>query len=94
MIKLQNRFRLSAYGGPTVYGLLQTAYNQGIPAFYLWEEPLTQYGFGRKLLRGVATTFDGDSHIDSEFTTRNDDCKGFLHNLSFPIPEGEIVFSE
>jgi cyanophycin synthetase len=94
LIKLQNRFRLSAYGGPTVYALLRTAYNQVIPAFYLWEEGLMQYGFGRKLVRGVATTFDGYSHIDSEFTTRKDDCKGFLHNFSFPIPEGEIVFSE
>lgn len=94
LIKLQKRFRLSAYGGPTVYALLRTAYNQGIPAFYLWEEGLMQYGFGRKLVRGVATTFDGDSHIDSEFTTRKDDCKGFLYNLSFPIPEGEIVVSE
>ena len=94
LIKLQNRFRLSAYGGPTVYALLRTAYNQVIPAFYLWEEGLMEYGFGRKLVRGVATTFDGYSHIDSEFTTRKDDCKGFLHNLSFPIPEGEIVFSE
>jgi cyanophycin synthetase len=94
LIKLQNRFRLSAYAGPTVYALLRTAYNQVIPAFYLWEEGLMQYGFGRKLVRGVATTFDGYSHIDSEFTTRKDDCKGFLHNLIFPIPEGEIVFSE
>ncbi|MGM3307941.1 acetate--CoA ligase family protein [Anabaena sp. WFMT] len=94
LIKLQNRFRLSAYGGPTVYALFQTAYNQGIPAFYLWEEGLMQYGFGRKLVRGVATTFDSDSHIDSEFSTRKDDCKEFLHKLGFPIPEGEIVFSE
>ena len=94
LIKLQNRFRLSAYGGPTVYALLRTAYNRVIPAFYLWEEGLMQYGFGRKLVRGVATTFDGYSHIDSEFTTPKDDCKGFLHNLSFPIPEGEIVFFE
>ncbi|AFZ59933.1 cyanophycin synthetase [Anabaena cylindrica FACHB-243] len=94
LIKLQNRFRLSAYGGPTVYALFQTAYNQGIPAFYLWEEGLMQYGFGRKLVRGVATTFDSDSHIDSEFSTRKDDCKEFLHKLGFPIPEGKIVFSE
>jgi cyanophycin synthetase len=92
--KLQNRFRLSAYGGPTVYALFQTAYYQGIPAFYLWEEGLMQYGFGKKLVRGVATTFDSDSHIDSEFTTRKDDCKDFLHKLSFPIPVGEIVVSE
>jgi cyanophycin synthetase len=94
LIRLQNRFRLSVYGGPTVYALYRTAYNQGIPAFYLWEEGLMQYGFGKKLVRGVATTFNGDSHIDSEFTTRKDDCKDFLHKLSFPIPEGEIVVSE
>ncbi|MBD2666845.1 RimK domain protein ATP-grasp [Richelia sinica FACHB-800] len=92
--KLQNRFRYSVYGGPTVYALLRTASKQGIPTFYLWEEGLMQYGHGRKLVRGVATTFDTDSHIDSEFTTRKDDCKAFLQSLGFPVPQGEIVTSE
>ncbi|MEH2302213.1 MAG: acetate--CoA ligase family protein [Nostoc sp.] len=94
LVKLQNRFRASVYGGPTVYALLRTAYEIGIPAFYLWEEGLMQYGLGKKQVRGVATTFNCDSHLDSEFTTRKDDCKAFLKTLGFPVPEGNIVFSE
>lgn len=94
LVRLQNRYRISVYGGPTVYALLRTAYEKGIPAFYLWEEGLMQYGHGKKLVRGVATTFDSDSHLDSEFTTRKDDCKAFLKALGFPVPEGDIVISE
>jgi cyanophycin synthetase len=94
LVRLQNKFRESVYGGPTVYALLETAYEQGIPTFYLWEEGLMQYGYGKKQVRGVATTFDGDSHLDSEFTTRKDDCKEFLKTLGFPVPEGDIVTSE
>jgi cyanophycin synthetase len=88
---LQNKFRLSVYGGPTVYALLRTADVKGIPTFYLWDEGLMQYGYGKKLIRGIATTFDSDSHIDSDFTTRKDDCKAFLGTLGFPVPRGEIV---
>lgn len=91
---LQNRFRLSVYGGPTVYALLRTADKKGIPAFYLWEEGLMQYGYGKKQVRGVATTFDCDSHVDSDFTTRKDDCKAFLRTLGFPVPKGDIVVTE
>jgi cyanophycin synthetase len=91
---LQNRFRLSVYGGPTVYALLRTADKKGIPAFYLWEEGLMQYGYGKKQIRGVATTFDCDSHLDSDFTTRKDDCKAFLRTLGFPVPKGDIVVTE
>ncbi|OYD95399.1 cyanophycin synthetase [Nostoc sp. 'Peltigera membranacea cyanobiont' 210A] len=94
LVKLQDRFRASVYGGPTVYALLRTAYEKGIPAFYLWEEGLMQYGLGKNHVRGVATTFNCDSHLDSEFTTRKDDCKAFLKTLGFPVPEGSIVFSE
>ncbi|MBH8566336.1 cyanophycin synthetase [Nostoc sp. CENA67] len=94
LVKLQNRFRQSVYGGPTVYALLRTAYEKGIPCFYLWEEGLMQYGLGRKQIRGVATTFNCDSHLDSDFTTRKDDCKAFLNTLGFPVPKGEIVISE
>jgi cyanophycin synthetase len=90
---LQNLFRRSVYGGPTVYALLRTACDKRIPAFYLWEEGLMQYGYGRKQVRGVATTFDGDSHLDSDFTTRKDDCKAFLHTLGFPVPTGNVVVS-
>ncbi len=91
---LQQIFRKSVYGGPTNYALLRTAYKKNIPTFYLWEEGLTQYGYGKKQVRGAATTFDRDSHLDSDFTTRKDDCKDFLNNLGFPVPEGDIVLSE
>ncbi|MFQ4138421.1 cyanophycin synthetase [Nodosilinea sp. PGN35] len=87
----QRVFRQSVYGGPTVYALLRTAHAKGIPTFYLWDEGLMQYGYGKKLVRGVATTFDTDSHLDSDFTTRKDDCKAFLGTLGFPVPQGEIV---
>ncbi len=87
----QELFRQSVYGGPTVYALLRTAYEKGIPTFYLWDERLMQYGYGKKLVRGVATTFDTDSHLDSDFTTRKDECKAFLSTLGFPVPRGEIV---
>ncbi|KJH72874.1 ATP-binding protein [Aliterella atlantica] len=88
---IQDIFRRSVYGGPTVYALLRTAAQKGIPAFYLWDEGLMQYGYGKKHIRGIATTFDCDSHLDSDFTTRKDDCKAFLHTLGFPVPQGSIV---
>ncbi len=94
MRSLQNRFRQSVYGGPTVYTLLRTAYEKGIPTFYLWEEGLMQYGYGKKQVRGVATTFDCDAHLDSDFSTRKDDCKAFLNTLGFPVPQGDIVATE
>ncbi|MDF5713654.1 MAG: cyanophycin synthetase [Rhizonema sp. NSF051] len=94
MITLQKRFRDSVYGGPTVYTLLRTAAHKGIPTFYLPNEGLMQYGYGRKQVRGIATTFDCDSHVDSDFTTRKDDCKAFLKTLGFPVPNGDIVVSE
>ncbi|MGH7998863.1 MAG: cyanophycin synthetase, partial [Brasilonema sp.] len=87
----QSKFRQSVYGGPTVYALLRTADIKGIPTFYLWDEGLTQYGYGKKQVRGVATTFDCDSHLDSDFTTRKDDCKAFLKTIGFPVPKGDIV---
>lgn len=90
---LQNKFRQSVYGGPTVYALLRKADEKAIPTFYLWDEGLMQYGYGRKQVRGVATTFDSDSHLDSDFTTRKDDCKAFLATLGFPVPIGDIVTS-
>jgi cyanophycin synthetase len=90
---LQQAFRSSVYGGPTVYALLKTAITKNIPAFYLWDEGLMQYGYGKKQVRGIATTFDGDSHIDSDFTTRKDDCKAFLETLGFPVPQGRVVYT-
>ena len=70
---LQQVFRNSVYGGPTVYALLRSANAKKIPSFYLWDERLMQYGYGKKQIRGVATTFDTDSHLDSDFTTQKDD---------------------
>lgn len=90
---LQGAFRHSVYGGPTVYALLRTAHEREIPTFYLWDEGLMQYGYGRKQVRGIATTFDWDSHLDSDFTTNKEDCKRFLNTLGFPVPKGEVVFS-
>jgi cyanophycin synthetase len=90
---LQGVFRQSVYGGPTVYALLRTAYERDIPTFYLWDEGLMQYSYGRKQVRGIATTFDCDSHLDSDFTTNKEDCKRFLSQLGFPVPKGEVVFS-
>ncbi len=91
--ELQDSFNQSVYGGPTVYALLRTAYNKGIPTFYLWDEGLMQYGYGKKQIRGVATTFNSDSHLDSDFATRKDDCKTFLSTLGFPVPKGDIAFT-
>ncbi|HEY9880807.1 MAG TPA: acetate--CoA ligase family protein [Leptolyngbyaceae cyanobacterium] len=90
---LQTQFRRSVYGGPTAYALLRTADQLCIPAFYLWDEGLMQYGYGKKQVRGIATTFDPDSHLDSDFTTRKDDCKAFLETLGFPVPKGAIVYT-
>jgi len=90
---LQQVFRNSVYGGPTVYALLRSASAKTIPSFYLWDERLMQYGYGKKQIRGVATTFDTDSHLDSDFTTQKDDCKRFLAELGFPVPQGDIVYS-
>lgn len=94
LLTLQRQFRRSVYGGPTIYSLLRTAYEKGIPTFYLWEEGLMQYGYGKNQVRGVATTFNCDSHLDSDFTTRKDDCKTFLKNIGLPIPDGDIVWSQ
>jgi cyanophycin synthetase len=91
--RLQERFRESVYGGPTSYALLRSAYFKGIPTFYLAEERLIQYGYGKYQVRGIATTFSSDSHLDSDFTTQKDDCKEFLANCGFPIPQGKTVDS-
>lgn len=90
---LQGLFRQSVFGGPTIYALLRTAHKKELPAFYLWDEGLMQYGYGKQQIRGVATTFHTDSHLDSDFTTRKDDCKVFLETLGFPVPRGEVVLS-
>lgn len=90
---LQERFRRSPYGGPTSYALLRAAYEREIPTFYLPEERLMQYGYGKYQVRGISTTFDGDSHLDSDFTTFKDDCKDFLARCGFPVPQGAVVSS-
>ncbi|WP_036483037.1 cyanophycin synthetase [Myxosarcina sp. GI1] len=93
IVSLQQVFRSSVYGGPTVYALLRSANAKKIPAFYLWDERLMQYGYGKQQIRGIATTFDADSHLDSDFTTLKDDCKRFLAELGFPVPQGDVVVS-
>jgi cyanophycin synthetase len=40
IVALQNIFRQSVYGGPTVYSLMRSASQKGIPVFYLWDEGL------------------------------------------------------
>ncbi len=92
--QLQDIFSSSPYGGPTSYAILKAAHLQKIPFFYLTEERLIQYGYGKLQIRGMGTTFDVDSHLDSDFTTQKDDCKDFLANCGFPIPQGEVVYSE
>lgn len=92
--RLQEIFAHSPYGGPTTYSILKAAYLQKIPFFYLPEERLIQYGYGKHHIKGMGTTFDVDSHLDSDFTTLKDDCKDFLANCGFPIPKGEVVYDE
>jgi len=89
---LQNSFSRSVFGGPTSYSLLKAAAKKSIPVTYLWDEGVFQYGYGKNMIRGIATTFDTDSHVDSDFTCRKDDCKAFLAEYGFPVPEGEVVF--
>ncbi|MFO1038621.1 MAG: hypothetical protein U1E45_17425 [Geminicoccaceae bacterium] len=94
MARIQHIFNRSAFGGPTTYALLQAAHRQGVPTLYLRDEGLMQYGYGRKQVRGVSTTFSTDSQLDSDFTTRKDDCKAFLTRLGFPAPHGDVVTTE
>ena len=91
---LQDRFRRSIYGGPTSYALLRAAQKRNIPTFYLADERLIQYGYGKYQVRGISTTFDTDSHLDSDFTTFKDDCKEFLGRCGFPVPRGSVVYSK
>ena len=91
MAKLQALFNRSPFGGPTTYALLRTADARGIPTVYRRDEGLMQYGYGRRQVRGVSTTFSTDSQLDSDFTTRKDDCKAFLGRLGFPVPKGDVV---
>ena len=91
MAKLQAVFNRSPFGGPTTYALLSAAAARGIPTTYLRAEGLIQYGYGRRQVRGVSTTFSTDSQLDSGFTTRKDDCKAFLGRLGFPVPRGDVV---
>lgn len=89
---LQESFSRSVFGGPTSYSLIKAAAKKGIPVTYLWDEGLFQYGYGKNMIRGIATTFDSDSHVDSDFTCRKDDCKAFMSEYGFPVPEGDVVY--
>lgn len=90
---LQHKFGNSIYGNPTIYSLLNTAYQMDIPTFLIWEEGLIQYGYGKYQIRGLSTIFDCDSLLDSDLTTQKDDSKDFLVNLGFPVPKGKIVYT-
>ena len=90
--ELQDSFSSSVFGGPTTYSLIRAAFLKNIPVTYLWDEGLMQYGYGKNMVRGMATTFDSDSHLDSDLTTRKDDCKAFLSEYGFPVPEGDVVY--
>lgn len=93
LASLQRQFRDSIYGDPTVYSLLRAADALKIPSFFLWEEGLMQYGYGKYQVRSLSTIFDSDSLLDSDLTTQKDDCKDFLHRLGFPVPQGKIVYT-
>jgi cyanophycin synthetase len=92
LLKLQELFSNSIYGGPTHYSLIRSAYYKNIPTFFLPSESLIQYGYGKYQVRGFSTTFNCDSHLDSDFTTQKDDCKAFLESAGFPVPKGQIVY--
>lgn len=92
-VELQESFSNSVYGGPSTYSLIRAAHKRGIPTTYLWDEGLVQYGYGSRQVRGASTTFDRDSQLDSDFTTRKDDCKLFLEEYGYPVPTGEVVES-
>ena len=94
MAELQRTFQRSPFGGPTTLALLRAADQRGIPTFHLGDEGLVQYGYGRRQVRGASTTFSTDSQLDSDFTTRKDDCKAFLHRLGLPVPRGDVATSE
>jgi len=46
---------------------------KGIPTFICGTKDSCNTAMGKQV-RGIATTFDGDSHLDLNFTTRKDDC--------------------
>ena len=91
--RLREGFGDSVFGGPTTYALWRSAVTHDVPVRYLWDEGLVQYGYGRRSTRGASTTFDRDSQLDSDFTTRKDDCKAFLDTFGFPTPSGVVVTS-
>jgi cyanophycin synthetase len=88
---LQAQFSRSSFGGPTAYALLRAAARAGVPTLPLRDEGQMQYGYGRKSVRGVSTTFDRDSHLDSDFTTAKDACKALMASLGYPVPGGDVV---
>lgn len=90
---LQASFRRSVFGDPTVYALVQKAWEKQIPFGFLWDEGLMQYGYGKQQVRSLSTIFDRDSVLDSDLTTQKDDCKDFLEKNGFPVPQGKIVYA-
>ena len=93
LLVLQEGFRRSVYGDPTMYALIHKAWQKQIPFRFLWDEGLMQYGYGKRQVRSLSTIFDGDSLLDSDLTTQKDDCKNLLESYGFPVPKGQIVHS-
>lgn len=87
LVQLQERLSKSIYSQPEIYSLLQTADILGIPNFYLSTEELVQCGYGKRQIRGKATTVDRDSFLDAKFTYNRAKCQEFLGKLGFPVSE-------
>jgi cyanophycin synthetase len=90
--KLQGEFDKTAFGGPTLYSLIEAGLKRDIPVAYLPDENQFQWGYGRKQLRGRSTTFHVDGIKDTEFTTFKDMCKDFLLSCGFPTPQGRNCY--
>jgi cyanophycin synthetase len=86
--QLKQDFNDSAYGGPTIYSIVEAAMKRNIPVHYLPIEGQFQWGFGKNSVRGKSTIFDVDGIKDTEFTEYKDACKDFLSSCGFPTPKG------
>ncbi|MBN1232487.1 MAG: acetate--CoA ligase family protein [Candidatus Coatesbacteria bacterium] len=90
--KLAKDFDRTLFGGPTLYHILEAAYLQNIPLFYIYNENVFQMGYGKYQRRGRSTTIHTDSIKDTEFTMNKDMVKDFLFDFNFPSPKGQLCF--
>jgi len=90
--KLSKRFDRTLYGGPTLYHILEAAYLNNIPTFYIYNENVFQMGYGKYQRRGRSTTVHTDSIKDTEFTMNKDMVKEFLLDFNFPTPKGKLCY--